>query len=210
MLVQKQVGPVSTTSSISAGILVPGRTGNMGEDIVSELHGRYYEAAYRRSIFSGSSAAQTTSVALATTVVGLTLTNPIGSPVNLVVNKFGFSFLVAFAASSAVGLAVGYNAATAVTQTTPITPKNNFVGVGSSGTGLLASTAAVPTAATLQTIVGTGLTGAITTVPFIAPTIVDLEGSIILPPGGYLCTYTSTASGAASAYFSFQWEEVPV
>jgi hypothetical protein len=210
MLVQKQVGPVSTTTSISAGVLVPGRTGNMGEDIVSELHGRYYEAAYRRSIFSGASLGQTTSVGLATAVVGLTLTNPIGSPVNLVVNKFGFSFIVAFAAASTVGLAVGYNAATAVTQTTPVTPKNNFVGVGATGTGLLASTATVPTAATVQLIAAAGLTGAITTVPYIAPTVIDLEGSIVLPPGGYLCTYTSTASGAAGANFSFQWEEVPV
>ena len=52
-----------------------------------------------------------------------------------------------------------------------------------------------------------GLTGATTTVPYI-PGVIDLEGSIILPPGAYCAFYTSTVSGTAGASFSFQWEEV--
>ena len=54
MLVQKQVGPLATTASITPGVQVNGRAGNMGEDIVSELHGRYYEGTYRRALETGA------------------------------------------------------------------------------------------------------------------------------------------------------------
>jgi hypothetical protein len=55
----------------------------------------------------------------------------------------------------------------------------------------------------------TGLTGAITVTPGFLNQI-DLEGSIILPPGGFAAIYTSTVSGAASLWASMQWEEVPL
>ena len=51
MLTQNQVGPVATTASIAPGTLTPGRAGNLGDLIVSELHGRYYEQTYRRNVF---------------------------------------------------------------------------------------------------------------------------------------------------------------
>jgi hypothetical protein len=210
MLIQNQVGPIATNQSISPGILAPMRAGNMGDAIVSELHGRYYETTYRRNTFSGATqTGQTTSAGLTTAFVGLCLSNPIGSPVNLVVMKHGYTFLVAFAAASAIGLAYGYNAATAPTQGAVITPKNNFLN-GPNGYGLLTTTSTLPTAATIQHLLGAGLTGAITTAPGGLDNIVDLEGSVIVPPGGYVVTYTSTASGATGAFYSFTWEEVPV
>ena len=42
MLIQNQVGPIATTTSISAGLQSPARAGQLGYTIVSELHGRYY------------------------------------------------------------------------------------------------------------------------------------------------------------------------
>jgi hypothetical protein len=38
----------------------------------------------------------------------------------------------------------------------------------------------------------------------------DLEGSIVIPPGGYAAIFTSTASGAAGMMASLAWEEVVV
>ena len=210
MQIQAQIGPVATSSSLSAGQLAPVRQGNMGDLIASELHGRYYEATYRQSLFAGA-VVGTTTVAGAITAItgGLVLTNPIGSGVNIVLNKFGFAFYVAFPAAAAVGLAAGFNGGTAVTQTTPVTPRSQFVGIGASGKGLLASAVTLPTAPNIVGIYASGLTGAITTAPFIQ-SIVDLEGSIILPPGGYVLPYTSTVSGTSGAAFSFSWEEVPL
>jgi hypothetical protein len=207
MLIQNQVGPIATTQSISPGVLSPMRSGNLGDAIVSELHGRYYETTYRKAKFSGAVAQVTTSAALATTVTGLILTNPLGSTVNLVLSKFGYAFDVVSTGLAGIGLAYGYNSSTAVTQTTPITPKNNFVG-GPSGQGLLASAATVPTASTLQYIFDATATVAISTIMIHG--LVDLEGSIILPPGAYVQTYTTVASGTSGGYFSFAWEEVPV
>jgi hypothetical protein len=210
MLIQNQVGPITTTQSVSPGTLAPQRAGNLGDTIVSELHGRYYETTYRRVMFSACAAGVTTTVGLATTFVGICITNPIGSTVNLVLNKFGYAFLGPFAAPAIIGAAFGYNSGTAVTQTTALAPKNNFVGVGASGQGLAASATTLPTAATLQYVFDTVDTGAITTVPTTTQGLIDFEGSLILPAGSYLCSYTSTVSPASNAYFSASWEEVPV
>jgi len=213
MLTQGQVGPVTATSSIGSGTLTPTRLGNMGDAIVSELHGRYYEANYRRNKFYGSNGAtpSVTTLALATTYTGLCLYNPAGSTVNLVIDKVGYSFLVAFAAASTIGLMVGYSAAGIVTATAAASPgASSFVGVGATGQGKVALSATLVGTPTLHTVFGQGLTGAITTVPAIQNTIYDFEGSVILPPGAYAAIYTSTVSGAASLAASFQWEEVPL
>lgn len=201
------VGPQAVNAG--DGALLDGRAGKTGEQIIQQLHGRYYETASRRAMFSGSITGQATTVGLATTYTGLVLSNPVGSPVNLVINKVGYAFIVAFAAGATIGIMTGYNQATNVTHTTPVTPRNQFFNSASGGVGLLDSAATLPTAPTLNQILSAGLTGAITTTPVVPNGLVDLEGSIILPPGGYAAFYTSTASGAAGGAFSIQWEEVP-
>lgn len=210
MLVQGQVAPIAATASIAPGTQAPMRQGNLGEQVVQQLHGKYYESTYRRAVYNASIVGQVTTVGAALTYTGLVLCNPVGSTVNLVVLKAGYAFLVAFPAAATVGLMTGYNAGTNVTHTTPAVVKSNFIGVGGSGVGLCDSSATLPTAPILNTVLATGLTGAITTVPSLAVTNVDLDGSIILPPGAYCAFYTSTVSGAASGSFSLTWEEVPV
>jgi hypothetical protein len=201
---QIDVGPQNNADSSRQ---INARGGRQGDQIVSELHGRYYEQAYRQNMFSGAAVGLTTTVGTATTYTGLVLTNPIGSGVNLVPNKLGLAFLVAFAAASAIGLMRGYSATTAVVQTTPVTPSNTLTGANS-GKGLLASSATLPVTPTIVQIMEAGLTGAITTTVN-SVSLFDLEGSIAIPPGGFLAIYTSTASGAASMAASMQWEEVP-
>ena len=117
---------------------------------------------------------------------------------------------MAFAAGAHIGLMTGYNATTNVTHTTPVLPRAQFF-TGNSGTaaGLLDSAATLPTAPTVNQILDSGLTGAITTSPSGCAGFIDLGGSLILPPGAYAAFYTSTASAAASGAFSFAWEEVP-
>ena len=212
MLIQNQVGPVATTTSISAGLQSPARAGQLGDTIVSELHGRYYETNYRRNKFYGSNGAvpSITTVALATTYTGLVLYNPAGSTVNCSVDKVGISFLVAFGAASTVGLMVGYSAAGIVTASAAASPgASSYVGIGATPQGKVASSATLVGTPTLHTVFGEGLTGAITTTPQIY-SLYDMEGSVILPPGAYAAIYTSTVSGAASLAASFQWEEIPL
>ena len=212
MLIQNQVGPVAGQSSIGAGTQVVQRAGQMGDVIVSELQARYYENTYRRNKFYGSNGAtpSITTVALATTYTGLCIYNPAGSTVNLVLDKVGYSFLVAFAAAATIGLMVGYAPAGIVTAAAAASPgASSFIGLGAAPQGKVALSATLVGTPTLHTVFGEGLTGAITTVPE-GMQILDLEGSIILPPGAYAAIYTSTASGAASLAASFQWTEVAI
>lgn len=210
MLIQGQVGQPSTTS-ITPGTTPTIRQGQLGDVIVSELHGRYYETAYRRNQFSAATqAGVTTSAGLATATTGLILTNPTTSTVNCVVNKVGYAFIAAPAALIVVGMAFN-TSTTAVTQTTAITPRNMFLG-GAAPQGLVASSVTLPTAGIISHIFGqvTWITGG--TGSLLAPVtnFVDLEGSMILPPGSYCHIYTSTASSASGFFGSISWEEVPV
>ena len=87
MLIQGQVGQ-PTTTSISYGANPTLRQGQLGDLVVSELHGRYYETTYRRNMFTAAlPSGTTTSAALATAHTGLILLNPNNSQVNFVINK---------------------------------------------------------------------------------------------------------------------------
>jgi hypothetical protein len=202
---QIQVGPSGT---LADGAVVTQRAGKLGDGIVSELQPRYYEQTARKQRFGGSIVGQVTTVGVATTYTGLCLSNPITSIVDLVLDKVGVAFLVAFAAAASVGIMKGYNAGANVTHTTPAVVVNKRVD-GVAGTGLLDSAATLPTAPVLDTVLATGLTGAITTEADIPGGLYDMDGSIVLPPGGYLAIYTSTASAAASMSASLSWSEVP-
>jgi hypothetical protein len=213
MQIHGKVGPIVSSTSLSDGTSnIDMRMGRMGEQIVSELHGRYYEAAYRRSVFSGGNAVGVvTSVGVTATYTGLCLTNPLANTVNLVLLKCGYAFsVVQPTAALVIGLMTTYHASTAVTQTTPITPVNNYIGIGSAPTGLLASSVACATAFTLRAILGSLGTAALTVPVTQPPAFFDLEGSIILPPGACVAFFTNVISGAAGFWGSFMWEEVPV
>jgi hypothetical protein len=95
-IVSGQVGPVLSGDGVSA---IPLRQGKLGDVIVSELHGRFYEQAYRGNIYSGGmqltsisnatfALATATSQTLATAATAtpiLGIYNPLASKVNAVV-----------------------------------------------------------------------------------------------------------------------------
>jgi len=155
--------------------------------------------------YSASTGLVTTSAGLATTFTGLVLTNPINSPVQLQLTSVTILPVVAQTAALQVGLSLGFNGTTAVTQTTPITPASNLVlGPQQPGKGLAASAATLPTATILGPLITELETGAITTVP-VAGIVYPVN--IVISPGGYVATYTSAASVASSLAFSFTWQE---
>lgn len=211
MLIQGSVGQPSTTS-IQPGTTPTMRQGQLGDVIVSELHGRYYETAYRRNLFNAATqTGVTTTVGLVTSYSGLALTNPTTSTVNLVLNKVGYGVSASPAADMVVGLAFN-TSTTAVTQGGgTITPRNNFLGgataqgLVSTGTGTAMTLPSAPIYSHFLGVIGTTAAAGAMQSGF-----VDLEGAIILPPGSYACIVTSTASAATSFFGSFQWEEVPV
>ncbi len=204
MLIQTNVGQPTYTASGNTPNL---RSGKQGDTVVSELHGRYYEQTYNANQFSAANqTAVTTSVGLSTTYTGLVLSNPLGSTVNLVINKCTFNVSTLASGINAFGLATGFNATTQVTHTTPVTPATCKIGSGALAKGLADVSATLPTAPVYTHFVAA--TATTTSDP--TQGVIDLEGSIVLIPGAYILWVSTAASVATSMWFSFGWEEVPV
>lgn len=204
-----RVGPQQLASGVTTDIV---RLGNGGDTIGSNLNGYLYEANKNQTLFHvANQTGIATTVALATTYTGICLSNPVGNTKNIQITSAGYCFTVAPAATIAVGIMVGYNATTNVTHTAAITAiKSGYIGVGQAPTALADSSATLPTAPWVERILGVVDTGAITTTTQSATGVVPIDGTIILPPGGYAAIYTSTASGALGFMGSFQWIEVPI
>lgn len=204
MLIQAQVGPVATSASLGPSATPVIRLGNMGDTIVSELHGRYYEQTYRSGMFViANQAVVTTSAALTTTFTGLVLGNPTTSTVNLVIQSFGCA-QVAVGAAAAVGIMTG----TGATVTASLTPRNRKVG-GAAGQALANAGQTLPGTPVLEQVFGSVGSLATTGYALQGAIYVDLAGSLILPPGAFVASYTTIATTSA-LIFSFSYEEVPI
>ena len=177
-----------------------------GGTLVSEFWPRYYQAAYQKKVFAAVAAGVTSTVGLATTYTGLCVTNPIGSTVNLVMMKVGLAQSVINAAVNAAGFGFGFSATTAVTQTTPVTTQSCFANSITKSAALAASAVTLPAAPVYAGFFNSTPTA---TTNFNG-VIADLEGSIVIPPGGYFVTLTAAASPAAALWLSAQWLELPV
>lgn len=183
------------------------RIGNQNERIMSQLHGQMYEQALRLNMFfAANQAEQAVSVDLTTTYTGLCLSNPAGNTKNLVPRQISFGINTHQVALAGLGLLGGYILAGVVTHTSALTVYSTMLGNGVAGTAK---------ADDQCTIVGTPLvlmpfisTDIITTgTPAKNIGIVDIGGSIIIPPGAYVAIWAETA---VTGFFGMTWEEVPV
>lgn len=199
MQLQGYIGNYSKTADGQGPVV---RQGNQGELMVSELHGRYYEQALRGNMYRiANQAAVTTTAGLATTFTGLAISNPAGSGVNAVVNLFSVAQF-AVAAAGAVGIMTGAGAAAGT-----LVPKNALV---SGTTGKVTASAGATIATPVLDIV-IGQVGSLATTGYgLTPgLVVDLGGSLIIPPGFFAASFTSIVTTTA-LLFGFQWEEIPV
>lgn len=193
--------------SDGAQLIIP-RAGRQGDQIVSELHGRYYEQSYRGNMFSAANqAVVTTTVGLATTYTGLCLSNPRNSKVNLALNKCSWMQSVLQATQiEGFALALGFNKTTDVVHTAAVAPSSNLVGSGLTPQANVDSSATLPSAPVYSHLVGNTATATQNG----AGGMIDLEGSVILVPGAFVIFATPAQASVAGMWFGFQWEEVPV
>lgn len=176
--------------------------------IVASRHGRNFEATLAAALGFGCiplTVPVTTSVALATTYVGLCLSNPAGSGKNLNLLNVSAAFVVAPSTITTLGLAIGYSAAGVVTHTTPITPLQSFI---NSSTALVAK---LDSACTLVgTPVAVKVLGQAPTATTSLAVDRDIDGGIIIPPGGWVATITNIAGPASGFAASMLWEELAI
>ncbi len=202
---------VQESAAIPAGLRSNvDRIGPQNDLIVSQLHGGMTEQTLRDNVFGGASqAATTTTVALATTYTGLCLSNPAGNSKNLILRQVGFGLSVAPGATGFFGLGVGFSTAGITVHTTPLVGYNQNVGSNN------APTAKIDGAATLVAGAGQGLRrvshilGSYDDDAAIkpqGPSLIDIDGGVVIQPGGFAFVYTLTVVVGA---LSFSWEEVP-
>jgi hypothetical protein len=198
--VNLNVGPQAIAAG--DGVDINSRAGRTGDQIISELHGRYFEQMRSTRMFSAANqAAQAISVALATTYTGLVLYNPVGSNKLLVPNIMNFAPSIAEVALSMIGLLTGFAATGGVTaQTTPLTIQSNQIGNLSKGVGIPLSAATIVTPTVLASMAPTAATsGFQTAAPY------DFGGVWGILPGGYIGFYALTA---VTGFGFMCWEEV--
>lgn len=212
MLLQNVVGqpPAAGNNSI-----VSGRSGQLGDAIVSELHGRYYETTYRGNSFllSVSTAAAVTAYSGgAAGTPMLTVFNPSGSGKNAVITKASVANVVAASAAGTVTFGLYFGTTATITQATTTAPwaMNTQLQSGSVMTGFrnvaLTSGSAASNVIPLASYYFATAAGA----ALVNNGVVDLEGSVIIPPGAYVALGGSAALTSATWIGSLQWEEVPV
>lgn len=207
MLLQGNVGPIPAGDGTNPAM----RQGKTGELIINELHGRYYEQATRKNLFTAYAAAQATSL-VGTAMVGLQVWNgsPVVNGVNMVLLKVGGAILVTSATTTGLVLATGTGQVSAPTSQAAITRvSNNFI--GGQAPQATATAGGTFTNAPTATLLLLHNTAAISTTGEDSGFQIDLEGSIIIPPQCYVCIAALGAAGAASSCFlNLMWEEVPV
>lgn len=157
----------------------------------------------------------TSQAGLSATTPVLTLYNPAGSGVTGKLWMASAHMEVANAAAASVWLCAGTNTvAAAVTGTLTTAHRNLKLGsagvvAGAQGNRIVSMLAAtLPAAPVAIDLLGVGLTGAITTVPALAPLTKWYFVPILFQPGTNLSIQTSTASGTSGLLCSYIWTEV--
>ena len=232
MLIQNQVGPIATTTSISAGLQAPARAGQLGDMIISELHGRFYEQTYRGNFFSFGLAP----TALATTnatATGLTATatpilgvwNPQSSTVNLVIEQAALQvYINTFTTPVSCGPLVWVISTGNGAISTGSTPYNRktLTASGSQAKAFAGGTALTGLTNSLVVLEGADFSNptSLTYGTIVAPTagtsltsfggVQNVDGSIIVPPGGVLALMCTTSTITMTATGRLLWEEVPL
>lgn len=235
MLIQGQVGPTSTQSA-SAGTNPTVRLGQLGDVVVSELHGRFYEQAYRGAFFRNGTTAVVAGTANHGTTNGLSATlataaaatpmlgiyNPMTSTVNCVVTQ---AMLHAFyntattpAPFGALVWAVSLGNSVITTGLVPFNSRT-LTQVGSHARGFAGGTALTGLSNVFTAIEtadffsgGNVTYGTIANTAVAAPLLAvqNFDGQLIVPPGAVLALYNTTASTTFSFTGRILWEEVPV
>lgn len=165
-----------------------------------------YLQAFAGAAFSGANqTGVTTSAALATTYVGCCLSNPASSGVNLLLKRVTAAFSVAPATITTIGLLAGYAAGGITVHTTALTPSSDLLGSGKTSAANLDAACTLVGTPVWKRWLAQCLTA--TSAPYAD---LDLQGGILIPPGGYVALGTTIASPASGFLGSMAWVERPI
>jgi len=166
---------------------------------------KYADPALADRLFSvANQTSVKTTAALATTWTGLGVGNPSTSGKNYVFQEFGWQQEILTTTEGTVGLMV----ATVGDMTQAIVPRAALY--ESRRSAALCDDGATIGTPILIRMCGCAMEGAINKMPSRAPNIYKIDGSIIIPPGYALLSYTFSIQTPAALLFHFLWEEASV
>lgn len=209
MDVQGQVGP----SLVNDGSHSLFRLGKTAEQIVTELHGKYYESAYRGNLFVATQTAGVLMIVASGTTSSWSLYNPASSGKYLSLIRADLLITVTPGTPVIGGyvLTVNTNPVASPTTGTAVTPIPGIIGSTPAAVGRPLTSSTLPVAPTLYRTLGQKYTGAVTTIPQMAALGLDFDGTALLAPGCTISMHvhlndTTNASGLGT----WVWEEVPI
>lgn len=173
--------------------------------LVANSGGKYQEAALAgRLFYAANQTPVATSTTLNTTFTGLGIANPALSSKLIILHEFGYALDQACAGELVLGLA-GTTDSGFAAAITPVCTR-----YGASPSIAYVDDAATIVAPVIVKIIASLGQGADSTQFMPPPTIIDLGGCIVIPPGRSIVTDTTVATGATSIQFSYMWEEIPL
>lgn len=235
MLIQSQVGQPSV-ASMTPGTTPSLRSGQHGDLIVSECHGRFYEQAYRGNLFRTGTTAVVAGASTHGTATGgsgtlataagatpmLGVWNPANSPVNLVILQATLhAFINTINTPVPFGSLTWYASNGNAAITTGLIPWNSktLTQVGSMAKGFAGATALTGLSAVFSAVEAADFaTGGSVTYGTIGNTAVhsplimtqNFDGQLIVPPGAVLALYNTAATTSFSFTGRLLWEEVAI
>ena len=172
--------------------------------VVARSGGKYAEAVAAGRMFSACSATKVATTAGVTAGwTGLCISNLTGSGKNVIVHEFGWGLMIASDAAGNIGLQTASIAAPA----SAVTTHNCLDGSAASVVVYADDGATLVTPLQVRTFGEYGTEGTDTSFFNHGVHIYNLEGSLILPPGRTVATFTTLAT-TACFQFHFVWEEV--
>jgi hypothetical protein len=193
------------------------RVSRTGGQVVTGLHGKFYEQTSRGKLYTGSSAS--TGIALivpGTTGGHPTLWNPADSDINISIVRLELGWVSGNNAPGAVEWAYVLNAGSTHATGAPIATATLVAPVGVLGGAVANKGKWAPTVNTFTAApvflrsAGISLfTGISTTAvaPFALRT--DYDGDFVIGPGTAVCLCTQMATTTAVFQVSLTWEEIP-
>ena len=179
-----------------------GRAVAVTKDGVIKVSGSLSEATLDKRIFSvANQTVVATTAALTTTWTGLGVSNPVGSGKNVIIHEFAWTLKKRPDGESTLGLM------TSVTTdfADSLTAKSGFAGYDSTSVVYCAAGATIATPILERIYQSFGESENWIHSPV---GLVNINGSIVLPPGRSVMTYTS--KGFSECQFHFVWEEAHV
>lgn len=173
----------------------------------ADFHGRYTNAVLNGNCYGvfDTAGAQLPS-GLSTAPVTVSLYNPLGSGVNLVLLYAELLLTVVTVAIAAVWIGINPTGAAPTTGTKKTT--QNMNGSGGQGKIQALTTATLPAVPTIIGTLGVAATGAVNLLPSFPGLFKWFDGIIQVGPGGALSFQMSQVSAAAAGWGGWIWEEI--